>query len=302
MDDKVLNDKYQKSGFNAEKKMGFYLKRAYETDEYLFVINDLRLEIGNDHAQIDHLIVHKFGFIIIESKSVSSKVSVNKYSEWKRTYNGVESGMPSPIQQAKRQVEFLKRFLKEKDSSEIFRENFANKYLAPSIEKFKYDILVAISDSGIIERDSIELNEICKADVITERIDNIISIYQRQASKILSMKLPNQFHKNSLEKLSNLLVSSHCPICIPKESHIVNKEDKVITKTQKVCNECKSNNIQILYGKYGYYYKCQDCNKNSKVILTCNKQSCKPKLKKEKEKFYKVCQDCNIKELFFINR
>jgi len=405
-DNKILKNRYDKSGFKAEESMSFYLKRAYELDDYVYVINDLRLEIEDDHAQIDHLIIHRFGFIIIESKSVSSKISVNKHGEWKRIYNSRESGMPSPILQAKRQVEFLKKFLIQKNSNEIYRDSIAMKYVPPAIEKFGYDVLVAISDSGIIEREDIELLEICKADVITDRINDIIEKYHKQFSKIITINIPNHFHKDSIKKLSNLLVSEHCPtnnskknidiveensveykknsvkseksrefdkdeiylckyckspnleikngrygfyfkclfcnkntplklvcsnpmpkcnpllkqdglefyrtcnVCGENKLFFTNKliaKEEVITpmdtpKTnEKFCNKCKSNNIQITYGKYGYYYKCQDCNANSKIVLTCEKSSCKPKLKKEKEKFYKICNDCNIKELYFTN-
>ena len=218
--------------------------------------------------------------------------------------------MPSPIQQAKRQTDFLKKYLMQKDSSEIYRDNIVNKYLSTSIEKFGYDVLVAISDSGIIEREDIELDEICKADTITERVNNIIDRYTKQFSKILSINIPNQFHQDSLKKLSDLLVSEHCPSTkskevVKKEINIVKEKTPVVPTVKAVkkgsCKKCKSTNVQIAYGKYGYYYKCQDCNGNSNISLSCKKSLCNPKLKKEKEKFYKVCKDCNIKELFFVN-
>ena len=61
--------KFQKYGYNAEKQMAFYLKRAFQESDDIFVINDLRIEMNDDVAQIDHLIMHRFGFIVIESKS-----------------------------------------------------------------------------------------------------------------------------------------------------------------------------------------------------------------------------------------
>jgi len=414
MDSKKLNNKYLKSGFEAEKQMSFYLKRAFGDNDYIYIINDLRLKLEDDYAQIDHLIIHRFGFIIVESKSVSTKVCVNEHGEWKRIFNDKESGMASPIQQAKRQGEFLRKFLMTKDNSELYRDNVVNKYLPHAIDKFAYDVLVAISDSGIIERDKVELAEICKADSITERVTDIISKYNKEFSKILTLSMICQFHKESVEKLSKLLLESHCPLEINKEKIIVTKEilqenkkisknidsksllnksrtfdkDEIylckhckspnleikdgqysyyfkclfchkntilklicthstelckpilekrglkffrvckICKEDKLfftnmpiknekpisekeipkssyhlsCNKCNSNNIEILYGKYGYYIKCHDCNGTSKIILSCNQSSCKPKLKKEKKDFFKVCVDCNIKELFFTNK
>jgi len=86
---------------------------------------------------------------------------------------------------------------------------------------------------------------------------------------------------------------------VKRKKSVVKKENISIQSQQ--CTKCNSVDIQIAYGKFGYYYKCQSCNGNSKIILKCNQTSCKPKLKKEKEKFYKVCNDCNIKDLFFTN-
>jgi len=44
--------------------MAFYLKRAFQNDEKIIIINNLRVIVNNEVAQIDHLVVHPFGFII----------------------------------------------------------------------------------------------------------------------------------------------------------------------------------------------------------------------------------------------
>ncbi len=320
-DQKILGNKFQRSGSRAEEQMSYYLKRAFGNDEYTYVINDLRLELEGDYAQIDHLIIHRFGFIILESKSVTSKVCINKQGEWKRIFNNDESGMPSPIQQARRQAEFLQKFLTRKSSDELYRESLANKLTTPKIEKFHYDILVAISDDGIIERNDIELSEIYKADTITDSIQEIISTYYSQFVGLLSIKIPKQFHQDTVKKISTLLVASHYPAKNSQEVPINSKEKNIKKESSSIhkistqptnenssktstyhCTKCQSDNLQIVYGKYGYYFKCLSCGGNNSIKLKCFKSICKPKLKKEKLNFYKVCQDCNVKELFFTNK
>ena len=61
-------DKYAQAGFAAEKQMAFYLKRGFGEDPKVLVLNGLRIVQGNDAAQIDHLLLHEYGMIIIESK------------------------------------------------------------------------------------------------------------------------------------------------------------------------------------------------------------------------------------------
>jgi len=297
--------------------MAFYLKRSFANEKNIYVINDLRLNKDNDYAQIDHLIIHNYGFTIIESKSVSSRVSVNKYGEWKRIYKGKESGMPSPVQQAKRQMDFLITFLEE-NSVNIFKENIATKIIGkPKYKIFKQDILVAISDSGIIERDNVEIHEALKADLITDNIFNTLSKYKKDSLiEIVNpfASITHQFHSETIEKIANLLNTSHCSLSkkdtttslVSKKPDEKNKEKikpvNTILIVKNICLKCKSINIEIRSGKYGYYFKCLDCNGNTPIKHTCNTPNCKPKTRKSKLQFFKVCEACSIDELFWENK
>ena len=69
------HDKFADAGAKAEAQMAFYLKRAFSDDPDVWVFNDLRFRSDEeDVAQVDHLVMHRSGFIVIESKSVTSKV------------------------------------------------------------------------------------------------------------------------------------------------------------------------------------------------------------------------------------
>ncbi|MCR9115470.1 MAG: NERD domain-containing protein, partial [bacterium] len=71
-------DKRQLAGFNAEKQMAFYLRRAFGESSDVFVFNDLRIVRNDEVAQIDHLVLHRYGFAIVESKSITGTVEVNQ--------------------------------------------------------------------------------------------------------------------------------------------------------------------------------------------------------------------------------
>ena len=62
--------------------MAFYLKREFTKDDDIFVFNDLRFSYQGEYSQIDHLILHRFGFVLIESKSIYGEVKVNAQGEW----------------------------------------------------------------------------------------------------------------------------------------------------------------------------------------------------------------------------
>ena len=64
--------------------MAHYLQRAFAADVDIHVLHDLRLEDaeqpGDDGSpgacQIDHLVVHRWGMFIVESKSVTEEVRI----------------------------------------------------------------------------------------------------------------------------------------------------------------------------------------------------------------------------------
>ncbi|NHI02261.1 nuclease-related domain-containing protein [Oceanimonas sp. MB9] len=99
------------AGDRQELDVAFYLRRAFKDDENILVLNDYRFSHLGETAQIDHLIVHRAGFIIVESKSIYGEVKLNSQGEWSRSNKGRWSGMPSPIIQAELQRDLLKAFL-----------------------------------------------------------------------------------------------------------------------------------------------------------------------------------------------
>ncbi len=320
IDKKENLEKYQQYGHNAEKQMAFYLKRTFQDNNDIHVINDLRLEMNEDVAQIDHLIMHRYGFIVIESKSVTSKISINDHGEWTRHYHKNTRGMPSPVNQAIRQTDFLKNFLMAR-SEYLLKKTLI---FQASISDFKFDVLVAISDSGIINRaKNTEINEVHKADQITENVGKIIAGYAGTNKKILSLKVNYTFLDATMGKISDYLLRSHKPQIIndkknnDKDIEVIEKKEdkspvKQITKNEnkvipeeteiKSCGKCGSKNTEIAYGKYGYYFKCKECNGNTSIKLKCKENSCKPRIRKAKLKFYKECSACGTSELYFENK
>ncbi len=316
IDPKESNDKFIKAGLAAEKQMAFYLKRAFADKEDIFVLNDIRLERNGEVAQIDHLIIHAYGFIIVESKSVSSKVSVNKHAEWKRIYNNKESGMRSPIQQAKIQASFLTAYLEEKGTT-LFKDSIVDKVIAkPKYEYYKFDVLVAISDTGIIERDNIDLPEVLKADTVPDQVLELIATGKKDMLKALvnpfAISEGYRFHSDTVKKIANFLIAMH-KSAINQNKEATSVQEKPITYGKKIevqsdinkivykCTKCKSQNLEIKFGR-NYYFKCLDCDNNIPIKHTCNTSNCKPRTKKRKLQFFKICETCGIDELFYENK
>ena len=77
-------DKNQKKGYESEKKMAFYLHRKFFDNQDVHVLNNLYIKTidGKGYFQIDHLIVTKYCFIIIESKTCNSHLKFDQHLQW----------------------------------------------------------------------------------------------------------------------------------------------------------------------------------------------------------------------------
>ena len=215
------SDKFEQAGYYAESQLAFYLKREFQNDPLFLVFNNLRLEKAGDACQIDHLILHRYGMIIIESKSVTTRVEVNQLGEWKRWFNNAWQGMPSPILQAQRQGKFLKDYLKDHVETLLNKMLFG---MQSQFTKMPIDILVAISDSGIINRPKNDkLDIVCKADHIPDKVKAIAMGY-RKKNILLSLNAPYELAKDEIARISQFLLIHNRPAKIKPSSNNTNSK------------------------------------------------------------------------------
>jgi len=317
--------KLAKAGAEAERQMAFYLRRAFVDSKDIHVFNDLRLtDEAGDAAQIDHLVMHRHGFIIIESKSVSGRIAVNERGEFSRYWNGGFKGMPSPVQQARNQAIFLKRLLNAN------AELLLSKALGVLQARFGYcpfEIIVAVSDKGIIERKT-EIPELLKADQVADRVNEIYRRHKKAASPF-SIKglIPTNtdgiycFRDDEFYRMRRFLEQHHQP-ALPSpdrdqppsfsadivreepETYELNQPPSDATRmdpapTLGQCSRCGMQSI-IKWGRYGYYWKCVHCDNNMPIKEYCPVCRRKMKLRKDGMRFYKRCESCGVEELYCV--
>jgi hypothetical protein len=204
LDPFTSQDKLQVAGRKAEEQMAHYLLRFFGKSVDVDVINYLRIEIGGEIAQIDHLVLHPYGVLIVESKSVSSGVEIKDDGQWIRWFNKQPSGMRSPVTQAKMQSLLLKELLE----TAVKQKGF--------FDQVRFDVLVAISDTGTIKWPSSgALPEVCKADQVHERIQMRVDQFRRVR------KEPNILTAEHRRTISTYLLRVHKPLTFataPKET------------------------------------------------------------------------------------
>ena len=213
------SDDFARSGAKAEQQMAHYLRRAFADDKDVLVLHDLRLEVEDETKealQIDHLVIHRHGLILIESKSVTGRILVNEHGEWVRTWSGGSRGMQSPVLQAQRQADLLRKALNAN------AERLVGKVIFGKIQKgFKncpMEIIVAISDQGIIERKA-NIPELCKADQVPGRVKEIVQRHLKAGTILGTLKTPlssmdgvMDFPLRERQNIAAFLVEHHYPL------------------------------------------------------------------------------------------
>ena len=211
MEAKQSRDRRERAGAEAERQMAHYLHRKFQDSPTVCILHQLRIEDPDQPeqdgaagvCQIDHLVVHRWGFFLVESKSVTEAVQVRSDGdggdEWSRTYRGEQKGIPSPIRQAKRQSDFLRKLLQRHRTELLGRFPIGLRSIARmlhggdhrSFRGSPMQLVIAVSDNGRIcrlggwkppERPFRVL--VTKADLVSERIDRELDRHRRGANPL----------------------------------------------------------------------------------------------------------------------
>ena len=310
--------KFEYAGRKAEEQMAFYLRRFFSSSVDVDVLNYLRIDLQGEVAQMDHLVLHPFGLLIVESKSVSDGVQITDDGQWMRWFNRKPSGMASPITQAQLQGKLLKELLEKKVKQKGF------------FDQIRLDVLVAISDGGTITwPKSGALPEVCKADQVPDRINNRIEQFRKLR------KLPDILTGEHRLIISDFLLKVHRPLkpiekpgVFPMSQHRVeepqpeyklspvsaagltpaiklsgevNTPKKAASLPSKYCKHCQSTRLLATSGQYGYYFSCRDCSKNTPIKFACMVCQGEGKIRKQGDRFFAECKVCSVSNLFHID-
>lgn len=132
-------------GATTEKQAAFEIDFYAAPSKNLFVIHDLRLEVGGRVAQIDHVLMNRaFEMFVVETKTYSTGLTVNERGEFSTTYDGRQVGIPSPIEQNARHISVLKA---------AFEEVGLPKRLGVTMHP-TYNSVVLVSPKAVINRPS----------------------------------------------------------------------------------------------------------------------------------------------------
>lgn len=101
-----------RKGIRGEEESAYYLDQYFKVGENHVLLHDLRFDFEGDVAQIDHLIINRFGmFFLAETKNYAGSVAINSHGEFTVEYDEDRFGVPSPIEQSRRHERILRKML-----------------------------------------------------------------------------------------------------------------------------------------------------------------------------------------------
>lgn len=305
--------------------MTHYLNRAYAQDTSVRVIEDLRIVDPEQPetdgkpgvCQIDHLVLHRSGCFIIESKSVSGKVVVSGEGstggEWTRVNGRYSEGMPSPIAQAKRQADFLRSFLQRHREPLLGRVPLGLRTVAKlmngtderGFRSFPIQLIVAISDKGSINRangwkDPADHFQwyVTKADLVTEKIDAELKKH-REARSLVGQSNGHYglwtISEAELGAVAQFLLENRQPSAVQIQT----------TPPVPACKSCGGDSLTGLVGRYGPYWKCAGCGTNTTMPAVCSAcgltDKAKVRITPSGQSFLRHCAACHHAETLWTN-
>lgn len=101
-----------RKGIQGEHNSAHYLDNYLGESKNFMVIHDLRISVDGEVAQIDHLLVGRAFFILLETKTFGGDISLNEHGEFSVQYPGERVfDIPSPLEQSRRHANVLHKML-----------------------------------------------------------------------------------------------------------------------------------------------------------------------------------------------
>lgn len=299
-----------RAGLKAEQEAAYLIDFHLKDSKNTLVIHDLRLDVGGRVAQIDHLLLHRtLTVFVLETKSFHAGLKITDDGEFLRwnDYKKTFEGMASPVAQNERHVLVLKDAFKQLDMPTRLGMR-----LSPTFEPY-----VLVSPNARVDRPKKhETSRVLKADMLIDAIDKR---FEKESVLETVAAMAKFVSTDTLQDIGRQLVRRHQPIkfdyaakfglsgmaatapVVEEPAPAAYVADKGQTTEKPGCRSCSSEKLSIQYGKYGYYFKCADCDGNTPIKIGCGKEGHKERIRKDGSKFFRECEQCNSSALYFVN-
>ena len=308
----------RRAGQKGEHESAYHINFHFGNSANWFVLHDLRLEQNGRTAQIDHLLLSRtLACYVLESKHFHAGLKITDEGEFLRwnNYRKTYEGMESPLAQNERHALVLRDVFKAMDMPTRLGVRLMPK-LYPYVlvsPKSRIDRSTKFDSGAVIKADKIRKQfeedldsespletmmsaaRFVSADTARTIAEQLAALHQPVAGADACQQKPVRYPGKDGERPKQANAGSP-----PSQRPAVGEPPSSTALAGPSCKSCHGTDGSILYGKYGYYFKCTACQTNTGIKFDCQPGH-KPRLRKCKLEFYRDCPDCGTSELYFVN-
>ena len=247
--------KILRAGAKGEKDSAYYIDFQWRDSKNWAVIHDLRLEHRGQVAQIDHLLISRhLEIFVLESKHYRTGLKISESGEFSFFFNGGAQAIPSPIEQNKRHILFLERYLKN--------QAFLPKRLGLTIRpEFKSLILVS-PESKVIRPPTFDTSMVIKSDMLRDKIE-------KESVSVLA--LGRLIGQDTLQNIARSLALQHRPTSVDYRKKFTIQVEGISNNTASAKGTSTERIPKLPQGRKSSFYFCATCKKSisKKVAMFC---------------------------------
>lgn len=289
------------------------------------IFHNVRFEFETTIAQLDHLIIHQYGIIVIENRGEPADLSVNTLGEWTQVFKGKELRISSPVTQGERKLSFLKNFLEA--HAAVLRLNPQER----SFDRIATALIVSISDEGeFTTSPNTSMPRVRRSADVFNHLNALMS-EQRQACIG-----PFGRHKNKeqvlseeeLFRITSFLRSQHVPMerevyqpnfSLPSDSEADYESTEAVSEadvpatsikgrpSHYACLNCGCKQLNIIKeandikeAEHMYRMMCLDCGAKAEIECTCKHCGQEGFVSQNEDEYLIECNSCLRAEIIFV--
>ncbi len=256
--------KVLRSGERGEKDSAYYIDFHWGESKNWAVLHDLRLEDRGQVAQIDHLLINRhLEIFVLETKHYRQGLTISESGEFSFFFNGRAQAMPSPIEQNKRHIFFLERYVKN-------RRLMPKRLGITMTPVFKNFILVS-PQSKIVRPPlhTFDTSMVIKSDMLQDKIEKHLDSVSLETVRAFGRLIG----QGTLQSIARSLAAQHQPASIDYRKKFAIRVEALSDKTPGVeaASVATERPTKSQQNREVSPYFCARCKKgiSKKVALFC---------------------------------
>ena len=249
-------------------------------------------------------------FFILETKHFSTGLKVDEDGQFLRWNTRTRSyvGMASPLHQAQRQGDVLLDLIEAID--------WPTRIGLKIMPTLHYRVLISPSARLSLppQRKGDPPPSVIKADGFFQNFKH----HAEKGSPILqeAWTAVRMVSRSTMAAMAEALIAQHRPLHTDPPEDMLQQDPEAQSQTLSgetetpdtaeeassySCRSCGSGNLEMRSGRYGYYFRCLSCDKNTPGPSGCSEKGCKSRIRKRGPCFTLVCEPCALERRFYEN-